>query len=403
MLSTVGPDSRRVSAVNFVAIYGTANSGKSSLACALSEINGFLCLQSDEIFAFQIAPSLTNLMEFWTYAHRPEGEMNIGQYIDSNSYDHNLFIYHLKEELRRRLQGAKNVQVILLEGYVFKYYSRIFADLGLPPERTLTLHASTHNGRYYVESIDVPGHRYDVTDYRYDEVFVHIRQTFRAKCLEITVPKSSYQNFESFGLGQPGSRRPDSNTSAKYEVSHLDDIVQKSDRFVDIGCNAGYFCFRISEKTNGPIIGIDINRHWLEIASHLNNSIFLQDNITFLQADAIDFLFENRDAFEIIHCASTYHYLRERQVDFLRAAHHALTNKGTLVLEVELADTGTAPEMVMRSRGVDSTPCAFPNRAMFLKQISGLFQIEAEFKSVFQRGSFYERIYFHLRPVRSVR
>lgn len=400
MLSTVGPDPRRVSAVNFVAVYGQPASGKSSLSRALSTIDGFLWLRTDYIFMFKVAQRLTNPQDFIVYPGQTQEHFSVAKYVDSDSYDQNLFLSCLTEELRHRLQIAQNVHVVLLDGYVFKHYSRIFADLGLPPERTLTLHASTHNGQYYVESIDVPGHRYDVTDYCYDEVLAHIRQTFRAKCLEITVPKSSYQNFESLGLGQPGSRRPDSNTSAKYEASHLDDIVQKSDRFVDIGCNAGYFCFRISEKTNGPIIGIDINRHWLEIASHLNNSIFLQDNITFLQADAIDFLSENRDAFEIIHCASTYHYLRERQVDFLRAAHHALTNKGTLVLEVELADTGTAPEMVMRSRGIDSTPCAFPNRAMFLKQISGLFQIEAEFKSVFQRGSFYERIYFHLRPVR---
>lgn len=30
-----------------------------------------------------------------------------------------------------------------------------------------------------------------------------------------------------------------------------------------------------------------------------------------------------------------------------------------------------------------------------------LFQIEAEFESVFQRGSFFGRVYFHLRPERA--
>jgi SAM-dependent methyltransferase len=241
-----------------------------------------------------------------------------------------------------------------------------------------------------VEGLDVTGHRYD-------EVIEHIRQSFRTKCLKTTVPKSSYQSFKSMGLSQINDRNAASDTLAKYAASHLDDVAQASDRFVDIGCNAGYFCFRLADKTSGTIIGVDRARSWLEIASHMNNSIFLRDNIAFFNAEALEFLSENPDSFEIIHCASTYHYFRERQVDFLREAHRALTNNGTLVLEVELADTGTEPETTKRSRGVDSTPCAFPNRAMFLEQISGLFQIEAEFESVFQRGSYYDRVYFHLR------
>lgn len=395
MLDNVGADPRRVSAINFVAVYGMPDSGKSSLSRELSKIDGFLCQRSDGIFAVEIAPNCKNLMDFWYYRHRPEGAFNIGKYIDSDSYDHNLFIACLTEKLRRRLQETQNVHVVLLDGYVFKHFSRIFSDLCLPPERTLALHASIIEGRYMVEGFDVTGHRYD-------EVVAHIRQSFRTKCLETTVPKSRYQSFESLGLSQSGSRSTASNTSAKYEASHLDDIVGASDRFVDIGCNAGYYCFRIADKTSGSIIGVDMARHWLEIASHMNNSIFLRDNIAFFEAEALDFLSENPDSFEIIHCASTYHYFRDRQVDFLRAAHRALSHEGTLVLEVELADKGTEPEVIKRSRGVDSTPCAFPNRAMFLEKISGLFQIEAEFESVFQQGSYYNRLYFHLRPERAI-
>ena len=127
----------------------------------------------------------------------------------------------------------------------------------------------------------------------------------------------------------------------------------------------------------------------------------MRDHIAFFEVEVFDFLNENPDSFEIIHCASTYHYFSDRQVDFLGAAHRALSHEGTLVLEVELADKGTEPEVIKRSRAVDSTPCAFPNRAMFLEQISGLFQIVAEFESVFQSGSYYHRVYFHLRPERA--
>jgi hypothetical protein len=36
---------------------------------------------------------------------------------------------------------------------------------------------------------------------------------------------------------------------------------------------------------------------------------------------------------------------------------------------------------------------------MFVQQITGLFTIEDEFDSAFQNGSFYKRVYFHLRPM----
>jgi O-antigen biosynthesis protein len=392
MLDNAGPDPRQTNAINFVAVYGRPNSGKSTLAHALSGIDGFLCLQADEILAFQIAPTLANRSDFWTYQHRPQGEMDIGKYIDSESYNHSLFVRCLTEQLHYRLQQAQTVNVVVLEGYVFKNYSHIFLDLGLPPERTLALHAVCSEGRHMVEGFDVTGQRYD-------EVLAHIRRTFRTKCLEATVSKSTYQDFDSLGLGQSGSKRTDSNTSAKYDASHLDDVVQASHRVVDIGCNAGYFCFRAADRTSGSVVGVDMARHWLEIASHMNNSIFLRDNVAFLEADAFDFMAENPGSFEIVHCASTYHYFRDRQDEFLRVVHRALSQEGMFVLEVELADTGTRPEVIQRSRGVDSTPCAFPNRAMFLEHIRGLFCIRAEFRSVFQQGSYYDRVYFHLHPI----
>jgi ubiquinone/menaquinone biosynthesis C-methylase UbiE len=107
------------------------------------------------------------------------------------------------------------------------------------------------------------------------------------------------------------------------------------------------------------------------------------------------------NSFDIIHCASTYHYFRDRQIEFLRAVNRALKSNGTLVLEIELSDKGNNPTLERLSRGVDRTPCTFPNRPMFLEQINGLFSINAEFKSIFQEGSFFDLQYFHLTPIRA--
>jgi ubiquinone/menaquinone biosynthesis C-methylase UbiE len=388
----ITPDPRCVNIPNIVAIYGNPGSGKTSLSRYLSKLSGFLYLGADPIFSSHIAPCLANWEYFLAYPDLPNEHFSVSRYVESDFYDHNLFTTCLKEELRRKLQFSPNTHTVLLDGYVFKNYTLIFPDLGLLPERTLALHASHINGRYLVEG-------FDVTDGRYDAVLEHIQNIFLTKCSSITIPKSRYQSFKSLGLPSPAGANSDSNTAEKYAASHLDEVVQATDAVIDIGCNTGYFCFRIADKTHGTIIGVDMARNWLEIASHLNNSIFLRDNITFLNVGALEFLCANPNSFEIIHCASTYHYFREHQVAFLREVHRALKPRGILVLEVELANTDGEPEIVKRSRGVDSIPCAFPNRAMFMQQICGLFQVDNEFESTFQKGSFYSRVYFHLRPV----
>jgi SAM-dependent methyltransferase len=379
---------------NVAIIYGLSKRGKSSLSRALSGAAGFLWLPTDQIFFSRVAPNLVNRESFIAFRGQPDEHFNIAKYIESDCYDHSFFVTCLKEELRYRLEKNPTTHTVLLDGYVLKEYSQFFTHLKLPPERTLALYASLVDSRYMIDD-------FDVTDYRYDEVLKHIRESFSLKCLSITVPKSRYQNFLSLGLSCPANRNPDSDTFAKYTASHLDDVVRASDRCVDIGCNAGYFCFKVADKTNGAIVGVDIAQNWLEVASHINNSIFLRENISFFKAEALTFLSANSGSFEVIHCASTYHYFREWQIAFLHAAHQALTDSGVLVLEVELANTGVGPEIIQRARGVDSSPCAFPNRAMFQQQISGLFTIAAEYESVFQKGSFYDRVYFHLRPVRS--
>lgn len=385
------PHPRQVNIPNVVAIYGSPNSGKSSLSQALSKSKGFMHVDTDGIFFSYVAPSIPDQKMFMVNPGQLIERFNVGKYVDSNHYDHDLFIACLKEELIGRLSRSPETHTVLLDGYILKHYSRILADLGFSSERTLVLRASIVNDRYMIEGFDVTGYS------SYDSVIQYIRKSFSEKCINTTLPKSHYQNFNSLNL--PQLKKSGSDTLEKYNASHLENVIHAGDNFVDIGCNAGYFCFRVAGKSNGSIVGVDVASNWIETASHINNSIFLNDSISFVNTEAWEFLSRNPNSFEVIHCASTYHYFRERQIVFLREAHRALTPNGVLVLEVELANTGTEPEMIKRARGVDSTPCWFPNNAMFLQQIDGLFNVEAKFESVFQKGSFYNRVYFHLRPI----
>lgn len=384
---------RQVNAINFVAIYGTSNSGKTTLCQNLFSIeSGIIVIHTDKIFDFKIAPALINQEKFLVRKTKALPEhFNIAKYVDSASFDYNLFIQCLNDELMQLLIEFPNTYLVLLDGYVFKEYEKIFADLHIPKEQTFSVHSLKDSENYTVGGLDV-------SEVGYTGILEYIKKVFRKKCQEITVPKATYQNLESLGVyDEKHNLTSDSETLLKYNASHLDEIITSKNRFADIGCNAGFFCFRVAEKTTGLVNGVDMSQHWLEIASHVNNSILHHKNITFFKAEAIEFLSDKANSYEVIHCSSTYHYFRDQQIDFLKVARCALSENGMLILEVEIADEGKKPMVIKKSRGVDTAPCAFPNRAMFLKQIKGLFKIENEFDSVFQKGSFYNRTYFHLR------
>lgn len=386
---------QQVNAINFVAVHGISNSGKTTLCENLFSLeSGIITVHTDNIFAFKIIPQLKNRNEFLVLKTETVPEhFNITKYIDSVSFDYNLFIQYLNDELVQRLIEFPNTHLVLLDGYVFKDYEKIFADLHISKEQTFSVHAlKVSEKKYTVDGLDV-------SEVGYTGILKNIKEVFRKKCQDITVPKVTYQNLESLGICDVTSNSTsDSETLLKYAASHLDKIVTTENRFADIGCNAGFFCFRVAEKTTGFVHGVDMSQHWLEIASHVNNSILYYKNITFFKAEAIEFLSDKVNSYEVVHCSSTYHYFRDQQIDFLKAVHAALSEGGMLVLEVELADVEEEkPTVIKKSRGVDTEPCAFPNRAMFLEQIKGLFKIAGEFNSVFQRGSFYNRSYFHLK------
>lgn len=387
-------DPRWLNVPNMVVIHGTPQHGKSNLGKALSKLDGFLNISVDSIFLQYIERYISNRMNFMAYKGRPDERFDIGKYINSEDYNYELFITFLKLEIAHKLKRGSHINTVVLEGYALKDHDKIISDINIKSQYAIVLHAFISENRYMVNE-------FDVTNYKYDEVIRNIKNIFYNKCLNMTLPKSRYQDFSSLGLTTHDKGKTSSKTLEKYDASHLDDVIQDSDRVVDIGCNAGYFCFRAAKKTSNVIIGVDMTSHWLEVASHINNSCFFYKNISFFYEKAWVYLGEvTNSSFEVIHCASTYHYFREYQVVFLAEAHRTLTQEGRLILEIELAPSGNEPETVMRSRKVDSLPCAFPNRQMFLQQIKGLFNIEAEYKSVFQGGSFYDRTYFHLRPIR---
>jgi SAM-dependent methyltransferase len=379
-----------INSVNFVAVYGMPNTGKTNFcnhfSIAMSDV---LWVHTDEIFERSIFKEINEVDKFWI--SHPQPHFSISNYINSPDYDESLFVTDLSNKLTELISNNKNANLILLDGYVFKNHESIFNQLRIPNKRRMIVECKKNQDEVFTVS------NIDVTNNKYELIETKILDYFKDACIRETLPDSHYQNFSLFGWMK--DKNTASETNIKYISSHLDEVVKPNDRCVDIGCNAGYFVFMMAKKTKGEVWGVDFVSKWLEIASHIKCSIFHFTNVFFYKSDALDFLFSRKGQFEVIHCASTFHYFREKQKQFLVNAHQALSENGFLVIEVELAERDESTDVIKKARGVDSEPCYFPTRKGFLSQINGLFEIKAEYESTFQQGSFFNRRYFHLQVV----
>lgn len=380
-----------VNDINFVVVYGLPGSGKSSFCNSLSRSNqDILLVSTDSIFDTEIYKNDPNAKKYWV-SGPPYPHFSIGEYVDSCDYDEELFVRFLKEHLKQLINSNPRANLIMLDGYVFKNFKSILNKLDIPEKRMMAFECEKRGGVYQVSDMEV-------NNYTYDKVESYIFESFKNKCLKSTIPESHYQNFNSFDW-MIDKQSTASESTIKYLASHLDDVVEIGDNCLDIGCNAGYFVFKMALKTNADVWGVDFVSKWLKIASHIKCSIFRFQNVFFYKSDALEFLAERRKQFDVIHCASTFHYFRNKQKQFLINAHESLVKNGLLVIEVELAETINVPELIKKARGVDSEPCYFPNKLMFLAQIDGLYEVEREYISTFQKGSFFNRTYFHLRAI----
>jgi Protein of unknown function (DUF1698). len=62
--------------------------------------------------------------------------------------------------------------------------------------------------------------------------------------------RSGYQAFDFLGSGPKGSR-----SGEKYQLSKLDQFEIEGKDCLDVGCNAGYFLFRLLDKNPNFCLG----------------------------------------------------------------------------------------------------------------------------------------------------
>ena len=139
--------------------------------------------------------------------------------------------------------------------------------------------------------------------------------------------KSHYQTFDLI----EGDRR-DSDSKGRLEKSRLlsFDLVGKS--ILDVGCNAGYFLFKLIDKQPKTLVGIEIGEKFIYILNELNKEIYKSPLIKPILGDF--FAYEFNEKFDLIICFSSFHYFKDAQ-EFFDKCYTLLNEGGTLLLEVE--------------------------------------------------------------------
>lgn len=393
----------RFSTMNVFLIYGQPNQGKTSLSTAIEKYSGRFCsvIHTDRLFMNE---SVRSIIPDKFMVHR-EGRIqpNIHGYITSDVFDEGLILQGFDDYFRGNIASNSDFQLfdLVIEGFLLnvlkdevknilmKYGVKQFFEIEMDnfsaafDGQTLSSESmekkESSSGR-----VPCP----QLYDGIVKSIFADIK---KMNTLSLT-KASTYQQFDMLNDTNGASQ-----TLKKYQSLVLPELKDKT--VLDIGCNAGYFCFKFSEFTASRVVGIDCSPKFIEIADKFNKTVFRRGQVEFLNIDVFDY----HGIFDLIYCSSVFHYFRERQIEFLNKCYSMLNKNGILILEVELSTKeNDIPFIEKYARGVDATPCYFPNEIIFTEWINKLFTIENKSKSVFQEGSRYNRYFFNLRKINSV-
>lgn len=130
----------------------------------------------------------------------------------------------------------------------------------------------------------------------------------------------TYQSFS-------GDIRGSSNSSTKFQGLKLDHDLIKNKTCLDLGCNEGYFCFKLVEHGAKEVIGVDMNLTTINKANTRLKKSNTTSNISFKQVNwsEIDKVFET-SKFDLILHLSAFHYATQPN-NFNQDGTNKLLNK----------------------------------------------------------------------------
>lgn len=181
-----------------------------------------------------------------------------------------------------------------------------------------------------------------------------------------------YQSF--------GDIQGDSDSYGKLQAIRLPDLSGKS--FLDVGCNAGYFCHAALRAGASKVVGLDASLKEIE-AARMNFPA-----ATF-HAGSWDTLPEGE--FDVVILLSALHYAGD-QAELIERLMGKVARNGLLVLEVGIAP-GLTAEWVATKRAIDTR--LFPTMAQMQKLLER-YTYRLIGRSVSQAGDPNPRFVFHV-------
>jgi SAM-dependent methyltransferase len=278
-----------------------------------------------------------------------------------------------------------SVHDVLIEGYELYFVEKEIRDLlaSLNVDEVVKIEFENYQFHYKGRKIPIV-----MGDGFKDVIKAIVEEDYR----EIK-PKINYQTFEDL------ESMVHSRSLEKWEMSGVHKLIDRtSDRsFLDIGCNNGYMCFKAAEKFTN-VVGIDANQSVLSVAQYLNDHIYRNEHIIFINTDFYAEGFDLKS--DVIFCSSFLHYSigEDKVKKFFDKCHSALNENGVLILEIELY-----PHMESAHLDVHDRPAggdgSYPNLPWVLDTVSGQFMVTYLSKSIFQPGSNYPRYFFHFKKI----
>ncbi|KRI00007.1 trans-aconitate 2-methyltransferase [Curvibacter sp. PAE-UM] len=172
----------------------------------------------------------------------------------------------------------------------------------------------------------------------------------------------------------------DSDSFGKLQAIKLPDMKGKT--FLDVGCNAGFFCGAALESGAEKVVGIDVDPAAIELARR-----------NFPGASFIPVGWDTlpEGDFDVVLSLSALHYADD-QADLIERLMGKVKSSGLLVLEVGVAP-GQGEEWVETRRAIDTR--FFPTMPM-MQKVLGKYTYRLMGPSVRQAGDPNARFVFHV-------
>jgi SAM-dependent methyltransferase len=187
---------------------------------------------------------------------------------------------------------------------------------------------------------------------------------------------TSYQSFP----GKAGA----SQSLAKLQCLRLPNLYNR--KFLDVGCNEGFFCGYAIFKNASKVVGIDQEKKFID------NAIQAFPNAQFICSSWNNL---PEDSFDIILLASALHYADDQPLLIQKLMSH-LSSAGTLVLEIGVSEK-SGDEWVNVKRGIDERH--FPTWEK-LKTVLSPYAWKHVGSSISQSGDPTPRHVFHIQHLK---